>query len=116
MSFKDPHSAARLLAEFKFNPDLLSLVYLSNQNCNYVKLLLSKYEKKLFKDVKESRNIRETDDGLDRAGNFEYDQEEEGEMNNEPVVDQENILETLIQYIGEFDSVEDCINWILIEN
>ncbi len=37
-------------------------------------------------------------------------------MNNEPVVDQENILETLIQYIGEFDSVEDCINWILIEN
>ena len=59
-------------------------------------MLLSKYEKKLFKDVKESRNIRETDDGLDKAGHFEYDQEEEGEMNNEPVVDQENILETLI--------------------
>jgi hypothetical protein len=35
--------------------------------------LLSKYEKKLFKDVKESKNIKETDENLDKQAIFEYD-------------------------------------------
>jgi hypothetical protein len=35
---------------------------------------------------------------------------------NAPVAEQDNILETLIQYIGEFESVEDCINWIQEDN
>ena len=96
ISFKDSMAAGRLLAEFKFNPDLLALVSLSNQNCSYVKLLLSKYEKKLFKDVKDSRNVRETDETFDRAAHFDFDDENVAELENEPVVDQDNILETLI--------------------
>ncbi len=75
------------MAEFKFNPDLLSLVSLSNQNCNYVKLLLSKYEKKLFKDVKDSKNVKESEEAYDRNAHFEYDEEQGAELENEPVAD-----------------------------
>ena len=96
MSFKDSSSASRLLAEFKFNPDLLALVALSNQNCNYVKLLLSKYEKKLFKDVKDSWNVKESEDNFDRNRLEDFDEDNDADIENEPVVDQDNILETLI--------------------
>lgn len=47
---------------------------------------------------------------------FEYDQDEMIDAENAPVAEQDNILETLIQYIGEFESVEDCINWIQEDN
>lgn len=89
-------AAQRLLAEFKFNPDLLALVSLSNQNCNYVKLFLSKYEKKLFQDVQENKNVKEIEENNEKLENFEYDQDELNQVENVQVADQDNILETLI--------------------
>lgn len=56
VSFKNSESAQKLLNEYKFNPDLLGIVNLSNQQCNFVKPLLNKFEKKMFNDVKEQRN------------------------------------------------------------
>lgn len=56
VSFANPQSAQKLLNEFKFNPDLLSIVSPTNQQCSFVKPLLNKYEKKMFMDVKENKN------------------------------------------------------------
>ena len=58
VSFQNPESAQRFLNEYRFNPDLLSIVHLSNQQCAFVKPLLNKYEKKMFMDVKEQKNLK----------------------------------------------------------
>lgn len=93
----------------------MALVQLSNQNCNYVKLLLSKHEKRLFKDVQESRNQKEPEEQA-RNGQFEFEDETGVEIQNQQVIDQDQILETLVQYLVEFDCMEDCVNWILEDN
>lgn len=70
VSFVNPESAQKLLNEYKFNPDLLSIVHLSNQQCAFVKPLLNKYEKKMFMDVKEQKNQKI--DQYDDLSNSQY--------------------------------------------
>ena len=70
VSFENPLSTQKLLNEFKFNPDLLSIVCPSNQQCNFVKPLLNKFEKKMFMDVKENKNQKM--DYVDEVATSQY--------------------------------------------